>query len=643
MRAAPALAAQPVDLSLAGYSGLIGTPHAEVLAEGTLAAAYSNFDATPSLSDSSIYAIGIGLFERVELDARLVESTRDPITGSRIGDLSAGLKLQLFKKAGWPSLTVGGQDLQGNQILPTYYAVSSWGFYSFRLSGGYGWKSESLDGFFGGLEWLPARWFSITAEHAPENDRVGARLTAPLIWGAALSGLVARELSEDKQTFFGVELSLPLAGPPPKEAEYKRRAGKRAAADSTPTDLNGSLRKAGLVATEVATTGGRYTVCVDDALRYRAPIDALGVALDLVSSHVPARTSEIRVVLKRDSYPLLLATATPEQLAKFFRDAGALAPHVEFAPPAACDFDAPALIQSARSARPVELVLEPNLVTFIGTEYGALDADVSLRARLQIPLFRGTELTVSALSPSARSSDFDDGRNFSRQASKAGLDQALLQWYAHPSSRWHSLISLGHMRLFQKDTAALLHENVIYSRDGSNTARLYLGLFRPSDGENRSVGVLEVGHVFSGHDLALNIAGGRFAAGDSGGRIELTRFFGDSSVTLFVKSAGSNGVDTAGGMRLAIPLSFRFRGERYGFAVRGAERWSHSAQSTFGGSSGENSLRPNLLVEPLPDRNLRDTYLDVDRATPDWIDAHLDRLRDAPIDESMSGSSLFGD
>lgn len=675
-------AGESAQLSLDAYSGLVRTPHAATLPAGQIAFFYTNLEQAPSLPGTETYGLSLGLFERLELNARLVEGDVLLPDGVPVRDFAAGFKLLAFKRSGWPSVAFGAHDIQGNRLFPSAFAVTSWSLSSLRVSVGHGRKSETLRGTFGGIEWEPTPWLTLILEHARDHDRAAARLTAPLHRGILLSGMAATELDGDSagDTRFGIELSLPLGGPGPQPStkSHSDVGAQPAVAKTDPLEsapstagiattaldgtdpvdtrfgtelslpsgepipqprtethndvavrsaakmsghLESELRNAGMTATLVLQQGNTLTACVDDSLQYRAPSDALGVALAVIGRHRPLDVSHLKVVLQRQSYPLLVALASAAEPTHVLK--------LTYASLNACDAPVGTLVTTA--PRPVEIVLEPNLVTFFGTEFGVLDADLALRLRLQFPVLRTGTLLLSVLSPSSHSSDFADGQNFERQRARPGLDQGLLQWYSRPNAFWHVLTSGGHMRLLGSDTAALQQEHVLYSSDGASSMRLNLGLYHNQKGGS-GVGVVELERVFARYDTALSLAVGRFAAGDSGGRVELTRLFGDARVTLFVKAAADgNRNDAAAGMRIGIPLSGRFPGASRAWVVRGAEHWSHSMQSTLGGTTGENALRPNLLVEPLPDRNLRETYLDFGRATPAWILGHPERVQDADV------------
>jgi hypothetical protein len=608
--AATAQAAPPeAHLSLEGMSGFGTIPHAETLRSGQLALGYSDLPPAPGLADFHSYAFGIGLFDGVELGGRLLEGPSLDGTTGPVRDLSANLKLRLFRREGWPSLAVGVQDAQGNRLFPSQYVASSWTLGPVDLNVGYGWESENFSGTFGGIQWRPTRWLSAGAEHAGGTDRVTLRLSAPPIQGLQLSGLAVRNLDDEEDVRFGVELSLPLAGRP--------------SSVSRPGVPSASIPGAGDFAfTRFHDTAGSLTVCVDPRTRYRNPEDALAAALHGVRATEPEGDGRLRIVLFRDQAPSLIATTTPSDLAAYLGGDGTRAPDLSFAPVRECRTpDAASGVVLKQRRPPAELILEPNLISFVATEYGTADIDLSLRARLQLPLLAGIHLQVSVLSPSVRSEDFEDGRNFEAFRSKAGVDQALAQWFIRPAPHWYSLTSIGRMRLLQDDLHVLMQEHVVYLRDGRESLRLNLGALDRGD-EAASFGILELAHHFIRHDTSIALAGGRFAAGDDGGRLELTRFFGDTAITAFVKTAGG-GNDAAGGMRISFPLTGRVLSRRGGLVLRGAERWSHSQQTTFGDDTLGNALRPNLLVEPLPDRNLRESYLNLDRATPAWIRAHL--------------------
>jgi hypothetical protein len=488
----PAHAEPSADLSL---NGLIRAPVADPLRPGEVQFGYTTLDQSPGLAGSNVYAFGVGLYSWLEVSARLIDEASTPL---RPQDLSAGAKLRWSLGEGLPSVAVGVQDLQGNQLLPGYYAVSSWSWRSLRLSGGYGWESALLSGGIAGLDWTPWRWLQLAVEHTATANTAGVRLIAPLWRGTELIGLAAKDFGSQTDSHYGLSLSVPLHSGP--------HSGSGPGPGPGPDP------------------GGE----------------------------------------------------------------------------------------------PVEVVLQPNLVTFVGTDSGTLDVDLALRGRLQVPVVRNTLALVSLVSPSYRTSDFDPHGPFGAQRSRAGIDQAFVQVYATPAPAWHVLTSVGGMRVFGQMAAALLNENVAYWEGGLNLARLNLGVF--ADPENAfGMAIAEYRRQWPAWHTSIGLAGGQFAGGDTGLRVDLTRFFGDTAVILFVKGSGG-GNDAAGGLGISVPLTSRRPGSGSGFVVRGSERWGTSLQSTFGGSSGINRLRPNMLAELRPDRNLRDSFLDDYRAPAGWAE-----------------------
>ena len=623
-----ALAASPVvGTSMQSFSGVIETPHAETLGVGRAALSFTDHSPLPGLSDGNPRSITLnfGLFEGLELGGRLTEV--DGEDAAR--DLLGHAKLRLFSRPGWPSLAVGVQDFQGNRRFGgSAYTVASWSPVEWlRISGGYGFREARLHEGFGSIELSPFRYLTLLGEYSDEVGRAGAGVEIPLSRGISAHLKGAYDFDREDTTVLA-ELQLPL-GRPQRSDDRALEVSDRVAVAVTELGaeaLYDGLRAAGYQSVRAAVDAQEAMLCVDPGQRFRAAADAIGVAFGLMDSRLPASVSRFSVILQREGAAQLKVEMSREDFRAFVSATGASSLTTatsQWAPANACG----ELPEVSTPRTRYEAILSPNLVTFYGTEFGVLDYDLSLRLRLQANLGRSGTFFVSLLSPAARSEDFEPGAVFSGQRSRSGVDQALYQLYARPAANWSTLTSIGFMRVFHNDSAAVLQEQIISSATGRHALRLNVGAFV---GQEKQLGVAVADYIWlwPEQDLRFSVGGGRFAAGDTGARAELARYFGDTLVSLFVR--GRDREEAVGGISISVPLLPRFSGASTSdFALRGAERWRHGAGSSFSDENGRNPLRPRLLVEPLPDRNLRDTYLDSNRLAPDWVLEQSWRLREA--------------
>lgn len=628
---ATATAAQPgpqVGASLQSFSGVIETPHAQTLQEGFFSFSYNNHPPLPGLNDSSpeSYILNFGLFDRFEIGGRLTESDGDG------RDLIGFAKLRLFDRAGWPSLAVGIHDFQGNERFgSSVYAVSSWSPWNWmRVSGGYGFREELLDGAFGSVEVSPWRFLTLMGEYSDEASRAGAAVRVPIYKDFALQAKGAYDFDETDTTF-SVELQAPLGAP---------RAAKEPLPPAPQVELIGAgpvatasgLRDAGFRAVRLNIENETAIACVDH-VRFRSSVDALGVAFGLMDSRLPENVRTLEVILQRDGQAQTLTRVSRTAYRQFIEtgDVQALSElHSTWTTGSYCrSLDGEAVPLDGKDPIDYDIVFSPHAVTFFGTEFGVLDIDLSLRARLQASFGEYGVFYVSLLSPAVRDSDFDDGGPLENERSRAGLDQLLYQKYVRPHRSWSMLFSAGYLRQFSENYTGIMLEHLFSDESGRHGLRLHTSLLNGGDGKLAAT-VADYIWTVPEQDLRFTVGAGRFAGKDTGLRSDLTRYFGDSSLTLFVR--GESRHEAIGGILVSIPLIPRFWTSESNLRVRGVERYRHSAASAFTDEDGRNPLRPRFLIEPSADRNLRDHYHDMGRLIPDWTGENGWRMRDAYLD-----------
>jgi hypothetical protein len=177
----------PASLALQGFSGILNTPSAFVLPEGTLHLMYSDQVDTRWRNTAGFwqenYHVAVGLFDFAEISGRLISTPYSMISGG-VRDMSASVKLStatFTRDIPWlPALAVGIQDVGGGAtFLQSKYAVASMDLWRFRLSAGYGFGPDRMKGAFGGAELVLFDWMRLLGEYDTHDTNVGVRLTSP--------------------------------------------------------------------------------------------------------------------------------------------------------------------------------------------------------------------------------------------------------------------------------------------------------------------------------------------------------------------------------------------------------------------------------------------------------------------------------
>jgi hypothetical protein len=212
----------PTSLALQGFSGILNTPSAFVLPEGTLHLMCSDqvdtrWRQVPGFWQDN-YHVAVGLFNFAEISGRLTSGPHSIYDGG-VRDLSASVK---FSSAAFtrdspriPVLAVGMQDMGGGAThLQSKYAVASMDLWRFRLSAGYGAGPDRMKGAFGGAELVLFDWVRLLGEYDADDTNVGIRLTTPPLpqvpVSLQLTGKTTVSGSHAGSIDFAAGLSIPL-------------------------------------------------------------------------------------------------------------------------------------------------------------------------------------------------------------------------------------------------------------------------------------------------------------------------------------------------------------------------------------------------------------------------------------------------
>lgn len=641
--------------SFSGTTGLLATPTAEVQRGGTARVGWSQQDFR-SVGPEPLqnYYLTFGFLPGLEVGGRIVEDNAaidiSTMSGSGRRDLSFNAKYRLDLPAGI-GLAVGGEDIGGEaQFFRTSYAVATLPWRSLSFTAGYGLGPDVLDGAFGGVEWRPWEFVGLVAEHDTEDFNGGVKLASPaLLYGMRLGATAAyRGVTEEVE--YGAHLEIPLGG----RKEIPRSSGSAPASSgahgapyappapsgahgapyaphASDTALRAALARHGFESLRVGRRGpATQVVALENRVYNHSSADAVGLALGAIATHADPAVEHIELTLFAYGMPQVAVTVPAALYRAFLQDPAA---HEAALRQALAVRNVDGIAEGVawdsdryQSLNGMELVVEPILRSFLATELGLIDYSLGARLRLTLPMSGGFLMHLGGQVPLVESDDFGPGDNFESTGVEAGLDLALAQ-YAHKlSPQWTWLWSAGRSQIFQTDLNTLALEQFWLSAQGTHQLR---GKMMALHSATRTRTVALAGYTWfdPGRDYSLSLTGGRFYAGDAGFRLDLTRHFGDTMVTLFFKAASRD--DQAGGLQLSLPLTPRRDMTPGALQVKGARRWAHQQSTTLNAADGTNTLKPLLLYEPMLDLDLRRDLHDSGRLGEAYLRDELPRMHEA--------------
>jgi len=699
LSAVAARAAGPADdamLSFQGFTGILNTPSAHVSREGSVHMLYSDQHESIWRNDRQSrqdnYLLSVGLFSFFELGGRLTEAP-----GRNARDLSASFKVtsEPFTRgrAWWPVVAAGIQDLGGGaNMLQSRYVVLSEDLWRFRLSAGYGFDSERMQGGFGGVEFRAHDWVTLLGEYDTRDTSAGVRLVTPEIWRTPvrLAATFKSTLNHNPGTIdVAVGVTFPL--------DFRKRAGEGAVETSRAAVVSGQEETgakpapstgippqpkvwpsspdtmavapaavppahAGAAVTNTVTAaalenlgvlhkkliaagfinvqaGQRHTselvVEYENTVYNHNELDALGVVAGIVSESAAESFDTVRIVIKRKGIRVAVVSAPRTVLAAFMKPGGddrALRESFSFTYDTGITGDTYFPPHDTGFAFPdTSLILAPGLQTYVGTEVGVFDYLLSFKPEIISTLWKGGVLQTRWDIPLAWSGNFDDGRAFRGSRNDPRMDRAML----------FQGISLAPGLLANLGAGMVLHNNYgtlneITWSPGGGTHRLRGVQAWARDPDTRHITDVYLGsyrYLYAPLDLSLEASGGRFWGLDQGFSLEMKRFFGDTAFSTYYKNTKTaEGKHwQAAGIQFVFPLTPRKDLKIGPVQLRGADEWGYSQESTLavGSQKTNDVISQSLAINPQPTPALYRSYYNRDRLNAGYIGQHLDRLREA--------------
>lgn len=679
----PGLSAKFAALSVSGPAGGLTIPNARVLSDGTAVFGYNNY-IDPSFSQTTRadnFLFALGFLPHVEITGRLANYHIDAPPGYRPRDLSANVKFDLPKLFDFqPDIAFGRNDVGGGapHFRTTYVAVSK-DFGAFSATLGKAKGEPYLNGLFGGVELrFGNTGFAGLAERINKTSHLGLRYSSKPIAqfaNATVVGTLQRSFgarAPDGSRFdhptFAVNLVIPFgenaknvkmpepAGDaiwtPPKAYRNEFAAAvspsvaasapqriqtQSVGAPAKPDDgqllqaLQTALEKAGLERVRIGLAGDRLVIEYENHRYNRNEVDAIGIALGLAARLSPSSVARLSAVTKKAGLPVYTTTVDRVRYRRFLEDGDRYE---------ALD----GLEVSLRTLNPDEVrwidpvegkrgmsrvVVEPILKSFVGTEFGAYDYSLAVKATAIVPLWKGAEGSLSYVRHVADSSAVENGP-FSYAHQRTGLKSAMLSQSFWLSDRLLNVTSVGKL---EYDYTGFQNEAIMFLPWRGDQVRAQYSRMRYSDAFLQSTQV-NIGAFYRWNyqplDAWIELGYNKYVENDRGPSVRLSRWFGDIEAQAYIRRSNQG---TFAGFQLVFPITPR-QGMRPGLThIEGPGQFAYGLETKLANVGDCNCISTARgIAEEIPIvYSARNIFLNRGRIGKDYLATQLPRMREAAL------------
>lgn len=640
---------QANDLALPGFTGVIRTPSAGIATQGEFRYQYNNYDELSGAIDNTFnHVFTVGVTPYLEVGGRLTDwSDDDRVTNPDgtlpgVRDLSGNLKIKVPKlHPSLPDMAFGAQDFAGEAVnFRSVYGVASKRIGKSVSSLGYA-QSDSggLDGEFASFEYSISPDLSFKADYLDKTFAVGVGLDAKRLTGVPVSLLLAGEENAqgDWDGMMGVSLNLPLAHP----FTSTQTLGRSLQLTFEGRDTNqfiAELEQYGISRARLGKVGAVDIVTLHNDRYNHSYLDALSVVMGNAYRYLSDKET-LRIVLTKQGSPLIVVQINLRDYGRLINDEPmALSTFKKSTKawfPAKSIFQGVSWVKASNryGQRPIDLRLQPELRSNVGSEWGVFDYSAAIRADLAIPVGNIADLLVSGSIPVANSDLYDDGAAFAGSRHSEKINHAVVQSFTKPSPTTTLLSSLGYTSVDDDEFWIAQMEGGWSLSGGRNQFFAKAAhLSNKNDGLDHSVALGGVRHHFSDLSSSAALSYGQFYDETRGVKFQVSKFYGDTKLSAELKYAEKD--DISGGLTVSLPLTPR-RDRSFGNTiVRGSQSWSYGIDTTIKDPVvvGSNRVRPNFMLDPSLSHTLEKDYLDSNRLSPKHFINNLYQLKKRSID-----------
>jgi len=277
----------------------------------------------------------------------------------------------------------------------------------------------------------------------------------------------------------------------------------------------------------------------------------------------------------------------------------------------------------SRSWLKVDAFLRPRMETTILSETGVADLRFSLVPDAYMQLTPGMVVNVRAVIPVTKTSGFPGTLD------DPAIDRVLLHQAVRlplgPWSRWVTGLTQVSIGRFSQEEVGIADETALTLLDGVLFAGGTLAGLGSSYTALEHWVALANGRVrYPPWDLTLSVTAGRFLDQDQGVAVDLSRFFGNTEIGVFLRHSENGSV---GGLRFSVPLTLPKELPPWRFRPRLPDVYSYAQNTTV--FTDMNVIRNDIGRTLSTDHTIERVYWNRDRLYPAYIQQHVDTLKQA--------------
>jgi hypothetical protein len=670
-------------ISFNGVTGLINIPTAGALDKGIIDIAYNNqLELDGVYIQGHNFNFSVGLFDGLEVNGRIATSTMhdnlfrasaerrrlrnfDGIdTRRQIRDLSFNAKYRLpFIPKNWFDLAVGATEIGGFvNNYGAYYVAASKQLGDFNFSAGVGKSSRltgQLDGVFAGASWQPVPWFVLQAEHDAEAFNAAAKIIIPKKWlfdvadVSLTSKFYTNSALAEKETHWGINISFPLGQEakyhvpyeekslpqqqavilsPEKKTQLKQAKQKLQPLIKKPLSdakqqaeaLKNKLNQDGFENVKVGFDDDQAIVVeFENSMFNRNEMDALGLVLGRLAGHTNTDYN-YRVRLFKQGVALVEIKGGVANYQAFLANTGSA--DIDISTHVFSHKGNPVSWLGTASNSPYfspRISLAPALSSTYAIELGTYDYSLAIRADVNIPIWYGAGVNISAQKNVANTDDFEQGKALSSIRQETGVKQATVYQTVNLPYNIYNQTHVGYFSEYF-DFLGITNETSWQSNSGKHKVTAKFGYFDYQDynAKGKEYYVSSYRYYLADKDVSFHVTAGQFFYGDTGYKLESKFWFGDSNITLSYSDTDAK----FAAISFSIPFSQRKDMNAKYWQVKGAKTWQHRVRSRVGEL---NVLSFTSAYIPGSAIDLDNTFFNQDRMSSSYIKAHINRLRDA--------------
>lgn len=594
-------------------------------------------------------------------------------------------------------VAIGFQDFGGaNSFHKNLYTVASYQYKEFQFSAGYGKgynQNQMGENFlgrpFGGVSWQATTWAQLIAEYDGTGANTGIKLFTPEQWlprGWQVN--LAAQLYSGSETFnrdnawYGLQLNIPLSSGTntdrytnngvvhnpvttttvvPHPIQKTKNAPVVITKKRTTNSENSNLWKLkstnvttekttgvtdaqldrianrlsaeGFESISVGKKGERVVVALENTIYSWNDIDALGVALGMISETLTTASTgkgKFELYLLKKNIPVIKVTGNALHYMNFLNSDNkhVLIPHGSGL--YVTNYNLNSALESVnwltheqrKASYTPRLGLAPSLYSSLGTDYGVFDYSLALAVNLQLPLWQGAEIDVRGMAPIEHTNDYGKGREFPFQKHQSGVDRILIHQAFSLPHNVMTQFSLG--RIF-RDYEGVMNETRWQSPSGRHKVSFEVSRFEHKDFDNLvgEPAIATYRYHMPERDWSVELSGGQYWQGDKGYSIISKHWFGDTAINITYQDTDQ----TFAGLTFEIPFTPRKEMRARGVQVTGINQWRWGYRTQL--NDTHNMINSGLGGTSTLQHSIDRVYYNRDRLSPAYIRSNQDRLKTA--------------